>query len=491
MTSRQMPWNSHLGEYELPQEGRVVGHLHIRGPRTRVALHADHPICHQTTYPCIYGHSYSGDHLTLLDCSRAGTSGRSVGVVVGAKHLDPNSACIQSIIFSTTDLETLFYDIRAFGTIHDSRGALARTLNELGRENETELGPYPTIAYFSGRNRIVEAEAPFGRFSVNHSLSYNFGGPGGVHLRNRMYVELEPEQAFTFASAISTLRDVGLFLSAAAGHQQGIRQVHVVLPASAGEAHSTLMRVHMRYGLGMGRQRKARMHFREMPLDPLNDSEEFRSVLGNWFARHDDWRIARYRYLSCLGDANFYDADRLTRAANMFDLLPDVAVPEARALPAELVAAKEESMKRFRSLPDSTERSSALSALGRLWKPYLLTKVLRRIDVIDSSLSQFLPELRWVAAVAVKSRNAFVHGRSKDFNIEAAEPFVPFLTDALEFIFGTSDLVEAGWKCGGWIERKFSGQHRFSRFLLNYRPQLNDLKRALAAPALLPTRDDR
>lgn len=171
----------------------------------------------------------------------------------------------------------------------------------------------------------------------------------------------------------------------------------------------------------------------------------------------------------------------------MFDLLPEQGSTAPRALAPEFYAAKHACIALLRELPDGPDRNSALSALGRIGKPFLLTKVLQRIDVLEPSLGSHLPDIRWVAAIAVKCRNAFVHGRSKDFDIDAAERFVPFLTDALEFVFGASDFVEAGWDCGPWLRRGLSGGHRFSNFLRNYRARAAELREALVAGSGAPT----
>lgn len=54
-----------------------------------------------------------------------------------------------------------------------------------------------------------------------------------------------------------------------------------------------------------------------------------------------------------------------------------------------------------------------------------------------------------------------------------------FLTDALEFIFAASDLIEAGWNANSWSSKHYGGGHNFTRFRMAYNENLAELKTAL------------
>lgn len=404
-------------------------------------------------------------------------------MAIGRHHFDPDTPCIESIQFTTTDLHTLFYDFHAFGTIHDSKGALGRILDELKEDRAKEVGEAPMIAYFTGKFRIAEAVTHIGKVSVNHGLSYNFGGPGGVHLKNQMYVAIEPDEPMTFDTAIQSMTDLALFLSIAAGRGQGLSRIHVNL-ANKGEKHPDYARVHMSFPWKVrGTGDRFRPHPADVPLRPVEEPQEFQKVLIDWLTRQHDWRVARHRYLSCLRKANRFGADRLITAANMFDLLPKDAIPADSVLPPEVVTARDICIEKFRALPEGPERSSALSAMGRLGSPFLVKKVLHRVAMLEPTFGRVFPDLSLVASTAVKCRNVYVHGKSKDFDFDKMEPFIPFLTEALEFIFGASDLQQAGWNSQRWLKGSFAGRHSFSRFLESYRQEALELKRALSTKA--------
>ena len=57
---------------------------------------------------------------------------------------------------------------------------------------------------------------------------------------------------------------------------------------------------------------------------------------------------------------------------------------------------------------------------------------------------------------------------------------MPFLTDALEFIFAASDFIEAGWDAQRWNADAHGWGHGFARFRDEYGMALTELRRATA-----------
>jgi hypothetical protein len=178
--------------------------------------------------------------------------------------------------------------------------------------------------------------------------------------------------------------------------------------------------------------------------------------------------------------ANKYGPDRLVAAANMFDILPSDAVPLAAGLPDDLAATRDACAEMFRGHPPGIDRDSALSALGRLGQPSLPKKVAHRASIVESRLGGRFPDLRFVASVAVKCRNFYVHGNSGDIDFREVEPLVPFLTDALEFIFAASDFIQGGWDAQRWNAESHGWGHSFARFRSEYDGALAELRRATA-----------
>ena len=112
--------------------------------------------------------------------------------------------------------------------------------------------------------------------------------------------------------------------------------------------------------------------------------------------------------------------------------------------------------------------------------PFLRKKVLHRVDLVNSKLAKWFPNLSLAATTAVKCRNYFVHGGSNGFDFPKLEPLVPFFTDALEFVFATSDLISAEWDADAWGNRHYSAGHSFTRFRWGYQEQIARLEQALS-----------
>lgn len=107
----------------------MVGELRLLGQATALQLHADHPIGLDFRHPAIHGDAYTGEKLTLIDCTRTNaSSGGPPGepqrysakvspdfVAIGSQHFSPVERCICRIHFSTAiaDLIELFQSRKA------------------------------------------------------------------------------------------------------------------------------------------------------------------------------------------------------------------------------------------------------------------------------------------------------------------------------------------------------------------------------------------
>ncbi|EKJ9442314.1 hypothetical protein PJ163_003691, partial [Salmonella enterica] len=216
----------------------------------------------------------------------------------------------------------------------------------------------------------------------------------------------------------------------------------------------------------------------DIPINALNNPDEFKKIIFNWIERESEWKLARIRNHACVNKLNNYNIDRLVSAANMYDILPSDIIPNKIELSPEISEAKKKCREIFKSLPSSPERDSILGALGRLGKPTLTAKILNRTAIIDKELGEYLPELELIVKIAVKTRNYFVHG-SDTFDYKSIDSSIPFMTDTLEFIFSASDFIDAGWNAKSWYKSPHSTGHSFARFRWSYKQELNRLKNNL------------
>lgn len=484
----------YLGSWTLPGDRVVVGDLQLRGASTLLKLHSAEPLPHFQLLSALSGTAFTGERVTLIDCQSPGMASTTFHdapsryhadvfphyVLIGRRHLDPTTREVTGIRFSTTDLSTVFYDFDAFSSMIDAKPVIEDILRERRKMRPIEVGKYPLVQYFTGKDCISDVSTDRGRVSVHHCPQYSLGGPRGVYMRNRIVVSLEPAEPVLFDHAIEGMYDLICFLSMAAGRTQGVGSIHIDtiekvdgIPVSLDVYPSYRPKV-------SDRSRQRRPHPADVPLDPIRHPEEFSRVLADWIRRQPSWGTARSRYLDCLRKANRYESERLVAAANMFDILPADAVPRAYDLPAELAATRDQCVTLLSKHPSGIDRNSALSALGRLGYPSLPKKVAHRTAIVDSHTARAFPDLQRVLYIAVKCRNYFVHGNSDDIEYSKVEPFVPFLTDALEFVFAASDLIDAGWEPKRWLSQGGGWGHGFARFRSDYRVTVEALNKALA-----------
>ena len=113
--------------------------------------------------------------------------------------------------------------------------------------------------------------------------------------------------------------------------------------------------------------------------------------------------------------------------------------------------------------------------LKRLGEKTLKHKIIDRYEIIKSSGFVDLKYMNDVITNSVDCRNYFVHGNYRKFDyIENFTEFC-FLIDTLLFIYGISEMLEAGWTFKNWKPDELN-QHFFSRYIVNYDLNLERLK---------------
>lgn len=483
------------GSFQLPSGASYFGELVIDGRRTLLNLSSQSELPLLRSVGDISGTTLDGKKITCIDCVGS-SQGRSTKggvaihhyahvfphyVVIGDEHVDSKSACIQRITFSVDDISSLFYDFDAFGFVIDASEIIDSVLEQQSKIRRIEAGEWPQVAYFAGRFTVAEVDSVIGKITVRHRPTSNMGGPDGFYMKNSMYVSIEPYSPVTFEDAMGRATCVSRFLSTAAGRMQRVLDIQIDTVKGQDDGHRNPLRVHWSYAprVAKSSDSERRPHPGDVPLDPVRRPDEFNSVIKNWIEHDRGRRTARIRYLSCLQKGNSYGVDRLVSAANMFDVLPPEATPAPAALPDDLLEAKSTVLSTLRELPQSQDRDSAISAIARMGKPSLPKKVAHRVQIVTEQVGPAFPDLAYVLKIAISCRNYFVHGGSGTFDYEAAEQFVPFLTDALEFVFSASELIEAGWDASRWNLDPHGTGHNFARFRWGYKETVSQLKQAM------------
>ncbi|SDY67570.1 hypothetical protein SAMN04515617_11910 [Collimonas sp. OK242] len=481
------------GNFTIPNEQKVFGNLHLNGRSTVLHLQPKAELSPLDENSVINGELGDLRKVSCLQCVVGSTGGGFRGdagqyhyadifphfVTIGDQHLKPDAHSIKAAHFTTNDVPLIFNDFGAFGHFTDSNSLVKSFVKENRPTHEIALGDSPEIFYFSGKDEVIAVDTPIGQFRVSHRPSYRTGGSNGSLVKNSMIVTLEYSEPVVLGVCIERLMSIHRFLSLMAGRKQSIESVSLELVGHS-VSKPSLLELHWSFAPKRPKKDDNVPRIGDIPLDAVRRPEEFKVVLKNWLSREAEWRTARIRYAGCMGKGNSYSIDRIVAAANMFDILPQDAMPSASPLSDELIKAQKDCREILKRLAVGVERDSILGALGRMNQPSLTKKVLHRVDMVNVHLASQFPELASVATTAVKIRNFFVHGSSGGFDPEKLEPLLPFLTNTLEFIFAASDLINAGWDAPAWGKRHHSRGHNFISFRWGYENHLALLKKALS-----------
>lgn len=404
-------------------------------------------------------------------------------VIHGDHHIGPTDKTITGVEFVVDDASTLFYDYNAFGNVIDARPFIEQIVHANALEREITLGPDPQILYFTGRFEIFAVdETVLGKISVSHNLRSNMGGSDGVYLKSTISVTTAFRETATFHDAIAHTFTLLNFLDLLAGRPQNLLKLNLHIESDMGQPD-----INLKVYCSMPPRREPSHEARrpqpsDVLLDAVQQPGEFSQVLKHWLSRNEAWHDARQRFFNSFSNQRHYSIDRLIGSANMFDILPDSAVPKDVELNAALKTAKDGCRNIFKQLGESIERNSVLSCLGRLGKSSLKHKIQHRGKILLKEAKEIFPELFLVTHEAVNCRNHYVHGSKSNFDYSNNFDTVIFFANTLEFVFAASDLIEAGWDIMAWSKTGTSTSHPFSEYRINYAQNLRQLKALLKKP---------
>jgi ApeA N-terminal domain 1 len=399
--------------------------------------------------------------------------------VLGEEYIRPDEPIVSAVEFLVDDATVLFLDTDAFGWLTDARPFIDQIVKANGLNRPIATGSEPQIWYFTGRTEIFGTSTVMGKVSASHRLPLLPAMFGHRPLQNRVVVAIDFEVPVIFDEAILRASRVIEYLGLIVGRPQNL--LHMDIRVVSTRDYPVYLGVHWSFApkRDAATEWQDRPHSFDMLLDACRNPGEFSSVLQSWLSRHEAWHGARWRFFNSFARQREYSVDRLIGAANMFDILPEAAVPASVELCDELKSAQVASRSLFRSLPVSPERDSVLAALGRIGKCNLKQKVRHRAEWILRCASEWFPKLLIVTDESVNCRNYYVHGGEARFDYDRNFDAVTFFIDTLEFVFAASDLIEAGWDIRSWIQHGTSGTHPFGRYRESYPKALQALESIL------------
>ncbi|MDD9997807.1 MAG: hypothetical protein OXQ89_08695 [Rhodospirillaceae bacterium] len=397
-------------------------------------------------------------------------------VVIGARHRLSSDKTITEVSLVIDDAMTLFHDLFAFGTVDIPPDRVNDIASMDIFKNVQFENNYAIFAYWAGRTQIFSTDTILGKISACHQPSIDQGGPQGACISNRIVIFVEFSKARNVRDTDVEIRKMLRFFHAILGRPQNLVELQII---DDGDRHAESSDLHLNMYPKYSRRSSIREpDFRDILVDAATDWEDFSHLLCEWLLKDDTWCLARTRLASGWSRGSNYNADRIVGAANMFDLLPDDALPPNSILEERFEDAIQQSKELFKGLPQSEKRVRILGDLRRLKKPSLKEKIRYRSQVIYSRIGESIPDIDEVTDAAVDLRNIFVHGSSASAaRKDKLEECISFLTDTLEFVFCASDLVESGWKIEAWHKKQKSVGHPFASYLRSYSDDLARFRR--------------
>jgi hypothetical protein len=472
----------HQGNFNLAGKD-YFGELLLDGEATILTLSSLNEEITLDNLRTIHGVSYNHLHISCLQCISHGNE--IVGyndkityrpksfphlVATGGCHITAEEKTLKSIAFTTDDLAKVFNDRHAFGRIFTDTETLKKALEKETYLQGLEIGESPHIFFYTGKHLIFECATLIGNISVQHYPSMNPGDMSGIHCDNKVRASIDFNEAVNIDDALKKMYNFVRMISVLSGRSQGIYDIS--LTKQENEGAEQLLEIHQSYPPTPPAKDDAPSP-RDILLRPELHLEQFQAVLRNWLSASQDLDIPRVQYVSGLEKRRSFDPDRLVSAANLFDLLPSESVPIDTILSPDYVTARDKCLDILKNLPPGDDKGSAIGLFKRWGRANLRTKILHRLRIVQASLGHEYDDLNKVIAMAVKTRNYFVHG-AEDFKPDIYLDFMCLFTETLEFIAGASDLVECGWNAKEWqVRGGRGGRHPYGYFLRDLETEIN------------------
>jgi hypothetical protein len=472
----------------------IFGTLKLDGEDTLITFKSKSPIPQLCNLDHIIGVGFDHKIISCLQCVEAGLEQNyhyggteftaSVFphyVSIGDAAVDTTKSSITKIFFTTNDLPALFNDRSAFGHLFATEDQLKTLLvrnHEIIKKHSNnileltipEISENPHLLYWTGKIDIFKCSTEIGALTVTHSPSFSVDGKSGVKGENNVTANLEYSRPVDFEQAIDDISTFARFFSIVVGRTQKVSNIKIKTIDSLAESYT-----HIYCSYSPSTSTTTFQNSNDTPLNPIHRHEEFSAVLQSWIKREQDWRIGRIQYLNGLNKNRSYDTDRLVSAANAFDILPSNATIANKIISDEYSAARDECIKILERLPSSEDRGAAIGVMKRWGRANLRSKTLHRAKIVKMHIPQIIHGIDRILILAIKTRNYFVHG-SDEFNYKKYEDFLPLFTDALEFVFSASDMIECGWDPKPWLKSHPSHSHNYSYFINSFKTEIDLIK---------------
>ena len=394
--------------------------------------------------------------------------------IFGKKHITADQECIHGMQFALEGLRSSVFatDVhRTFGHISKP----SKKITEAIAQHKPRHLPgrfvrdSATVSYFTGNSEFLASfETVLGTIRIMRVIHADFFGRGMVD--TPIIVVDFLDNPTTLDGAWEKMRIIRQFFAWMIGYIPDWEDTVVYTAPLCDRTYATDDSLDV-FSVEDGFIEPRRTRRYDSLIDASENPQHFVEVMQKWLIRNDDEERsdANARFFSSLA-ARRYLEDGIVSAANTFDLLPEEDKPHQSELPRAVLGVLRNASKEIKKIcmEKPFERNSVLNALGNIRANSSLRAVVghRARVVLNHCADNELRGLSEVIQLAVKCRNYYTHGTSESKGrTSLSDPsVVRFLTDTLEFIYGTSELLLCGWdmsKCG-------RGSHPLTRYIREY-----------------------
>lgn len=476
------------GVFSVSLDQEANGNLTLEGSNTRLSLWSDHPLTIDTTRT-ITGELEDLTKVSLIGCITTfdGHVGKGQRirykytlaprqVILGSSHVSEHECAIHCVTFVLEHAVSLFDDAEAYGVIFNNAEAVGDLAKIDNSSISAPTGDWNWISYYTGKKAVFDVATAIGQVSAMHSPTFSAGVADNHGLIKGTDLGIRFEEALPVMDALFRMGRVLQFVDLVVGHRQNV--IEILLDTDPDDPLQTAEVYAPGYAQQLLTSSGSEPQLHCTLIHPTENSSEFADVLCSWLERDSNWREARLRLSQDWGE-RVYNYDRMIAAANVFDLLPNDIYGCPLSLSSELCQAVDHTKQTFKILPKSDVRDDVLGYMGRVGGWRLKQKIIRRARGICDSIGHALPEFESVIKEAVNLRNHYVHGSSSRIKSGHRLQLLRFLTDALEFVFFASDLLDAGWNISEWCKTGSPRGHPFHDFLVDYKADVARLNAAL------------
>ena len=294
----------------------------------------------------VHGTTTDAKAVSVLECLRAPPAQSSnlatkrrgykadvkfhLAVVGDADHLEADDESIIALRFTFDELK---YVARTgiggpYGFIPDPHPQIIESLRTHKPEWTPDVEDAMSLIYFGGDPTVLpETATVIGTVSITRGLSGTL--QDGIALDDTPSVTIDFGTRVTIHTAMDRMRALRCFFALAIGHLPTVQVADLatsLLSGGKGTRHPDFnLRVHS-LGESVLRKRElanCRPGLCLLDCDGKERKDELAAVMANWFRRNADIdrQAANWRFFDCFLQ-RVYSTDRMTGAANMFDLLP-------------------------------------------------------------------------------------------------------------------------------------------------------------------------